>query len=327
MRILLSYYRFVKTLYIVLKFNFLIHLFINQKVFVMKKHLQILTLFAALLLPWAMWGQADSLTVASGNIQNQYVPVYSYYMDNTMKTQCIYPDDSLVAMRGMAITELKFYSAFNKSFTGTTELSLAVTSSNDLSSGWASDALTTVWTGNVTISTLEMVITLSTPFEYPETGGNLLIQFRNTVSGNCGTNSDKFFGVSLPGHARYATSSTGSGTSQNFLPKCTFTYAPVTCPAPSMLNISNITSSSADLSFHSSGTAWFMHVEPAIDEVSDFDLSDTTYAFSNLTPNTNYTVSIRNICSSTDTSFATSVSFRSSWPDRLSARQISCRNS
>ena len=276
----------------------------------MKKHLQILTLFAAMLLSWTMWGQGNVLTVASGTTQNQYIPVYSYYMDNLMKTQCIYPDDSLTALRGMAITELKFYSAYNKSFTGTTVVSIGLTSASSLSSAWATDALQPVWTGNVNITNNEMVITLDNPFEYPTTGGNLLIQFSNSATGNCGTSSDKFYGVALSGMSRYATSQTGTAYSQSFLPKCTFTYEVVSCSAPSQLTVSNVTDISADISFSSTGTNWLLHVEPGIEGETDFDLNDTSYTLAGLNPLTSYSISVRNICGAGDSSFAIASSFR-----------------
>ena len=276
----------------------------------MKKHLQILTLFAAMLLSWTMWGQGNVLTVASGTTQNQYIPVYSYYMDNLMKTQCIYPDDSLTALRGMAITELKFYSAYNKSFTGTTVVSIGLTSASSLSSAWATDALQPVWTGNVNITNNEMVITLDNPFEYPTTGGNLLIQFSNSATGNCGTSSDKFYGVALSGMSRYATSQTGTAYSQSFLPKCTFTYEAVSCSAPSQLTVSNVTDISADISFSSTGTNWLLHVEPGIEGETDFDLNDTSYTLAGLNPLTSYSISVRNICGAGDSSFAIASSFR-----------------
>ncbi len=81
----------------------------------------------------------------------------------------------------------------------------------------------------------------------------------------------------------------------------------ISCPAPTGVTASNITATSATLSWTAGGneTAWELVVD---DEI--YYPTDTTYTVNNLEGNTIYDVSVRAICGSGDTSFAANGTFR-----------------
>ena len=84
-----------------------------------------------------------------------------------------------------------------------------------------------------------------------------------------------------------------------------FTQPVVTCPRPSDLTVNNITSDSITLSWTagSTETSWIVS-----DGTNEYLASTTSYSFSQLTPLTTYTLSVRALCSVGDTSSVNSIS-------------------
>lgn len=85
----------------------------------------------------------------------------------------------------------------------------------------------------------------------------------------------------------------------------------VTCPQPTAITMHSLTPTAATLTFTPGGTetAWHGTITPGIMGYSDITLADTTVNLMFLTPNTEYTVTVRAICGAGDTSFTTSMSF------------------
>ena len=81
----------------------------------------------------------------------------------------------------------------------------------------------------------------------------------------------------------------------------------ITCPAPSALTLTNLTSDGVDVSWTPMGTEsqWEITCNGQTDVVSS-----TIYSISNLQANTPYEVSVRAICGVDDTSFAATTAFR-----------------
>ena len=257
--------------------------------------------------------------MADGTSTNEYVPVYGYYADAYLRCQILYPESMIGAMTGGMISEMKFYSSSTSVSWGMASFNVkvGVTSATSLSGSWDATSLTQVYNGQLSISgSGEMTVTFSSPFLY--TGGNLLVEVNEVAMGDYV--SANFYGISSTGASiqgyDYDDWSYITPSSQDFIPKTTFTYLPgdVSCTLPSGLAASNVTSTSADITFSSDGTEWLLNITPAVEGVSEFSLTDTSYSFTDLTANTSYTVQVRNICG-TDTSYAATTSFRTACGD------------
>ena len=94
-------------------------------------------------------------------------------------------------------------------------------------------------------------------------------------------------------------------------PNTYFTFKLATCPCPSQIVVSNITTSSATIAFSPAGTetAWIGSISDGTTTLS-MPLTDTMLTVPMLTPNTEYTVSVRAICGAGDTSMAQTTTFR-----------------
>ena len=86
-----------------------------------------------------------------------------------------------------------------------------------------------------------------------------------------------------------------------------FTPVIVTCPRPSDLTLSNVTSDAATLSWTPGGaeSSWILS-----DGTNTYTALDTFYTFTGLSPMTDYTLSVRALCSASDTSGHKSISVR-----------------
>lgn len=91
-----------------------------------------------------------------------------------------------------------------------------------------------------------------------------------------------------------------------------FTRPVFTCPRPAAIAVSNITATTATVSFTPGGseTAWVGTITPGIMGMNTLTLTDTIVNLMMLTPNTEYTVSVRALCGEGDTSSARTTSFR-----------------
>ena len=91
-----------------------------------------------------------------------------------------------------------------------------------------------------------------------------------------------------------------------------FTRPVITCPSPSAITLHNFGSTTANITFTPAGneTAWIGTITPGIMGYTETMLSDTNVNLMFLTPNTEYSISVRAICGVGDTSFPTSLTFR-----------------
>ena len=191
-----------------------------------------------------------------------YIPVY-YYLGSysTTKSQFIIPSTNLTNMQWGEIKKLTFYNQTETVSFGSAKFNvyLATTNNTTLSSFVEWSTMTKVVTnGSISVSGNKMEIVFDTPYTY--TGGNIVIGFSQTTSGTSASYSDKWVGVTgTSGVSRYYVS---SETSNNFLPKVTFSY--LEGEAPSCLPVSNLSYSneqatSVDLNWTAGGsdeTAW-----------------------------------------------------------------------
>ena len=282
----------------------------------MKKFLLNLLLLAAMVLPFATQAQM-TLTVHNGTATNSYVPVYGLYTDAFLKCQSVYPAAELGVMTGGQITGLTYY--LSSMATDTWDMTsfkvyLMEVAGTTLSSYASLTNATMVYQGTLSGTSSTMAITFTTPYIYQ--GGNLLIAVYNIAEGDyssCSFYGETVTGASIQGYDYDDIDDAPAGV-QNFLPKTTFNYVPgqQSCPMVSGLTVSNITDESADISWTPGGTEsqWEIRVSPAVDGDTLISVSSTSYSFSNMNSNTQYTVTVKAICSSTDQSYAVGTTFK-----------------
>ena len=101
----------------------------------------------------------------------------------------------------------------------------------------------------------------------------------------------------------------GSGGSQPPAAVDNIMMTALTCPAPTALQATNVTSDSISVSWTAGGSedTWIATIYPGGDTAV---LSTTTYDFGDLQPNTVYTIRVYGICSGDDTSLATTIMVR-----------------
>ena len=214
----------------------------------MKKFLlSLLTL--VLLLPWAANAQ-NSWTIADGTYLHSKVPLDFYNCDGSgeRRAQMLYPASLLSEMTGNALSAISFYhqSGVTKTLTSSTwYLKLGITDETDLSSGFSDIPLTTVYSGNLIVTS--GVITFEFNSAYTYTGGNLIVEIYTTgASGNWfGSSSQGCYGVDNVG-STYSSMSSPNAT--DFVPKVTFTKAP-SCFPVTIGKTTNITTTSARINW------------------------------------------------------------------------------
>ena len=258
----------------------------------------------------------SELTVNNGTTTNQYVPIYGYYVDNISKSQFIIPALSLDDMVEGTIHQLKFYCSQSSINFGNARFKVYIgeTTATTLSSTTPNySGMTEVYAGALSISGGIMQIDLATPYLY--NGGNLMIGVLETTTGSY--SYTYWYGVSQSSN----TSIGGYGSYVSyyqFLPKTTFTYSPAvySCPKPTNLAAGNVTPTSATITWLAGGeeTAWTLKYGPAGFDVETAGTEiavETTpsYEFTGLTANTAYDVYVKAVCSDTDESRWTKVSF------------------
>lgn len=167
---------------------------------------------------------ADELTVYDGTTTNQYVPLYGYYNDVVgTQTEFIIPADKLSDMAGGSISGIKFYASNTSvSWGGSFDVYVKEVEETTLTSGFiGSTGATIVYSGPLSIESNAMTIDFSEAIPYE--GGNLLVGITLTAKGS--DTRGYFYGdTEVTGSSRYRGGTTGTGSTQSFLPKTTFTY-------------------------------------------------------------------------------------------------------
>lgn len=230
----------------------------------------LLYLLLAVLAHLTMIGQQTQQTLTiypDATETNIYVPMHPSDFDSYTRSQYVVPADALETMYGATITSLKYYTTDDGiPYTApcTLDVYLKEVSYTSISSFEPKANCTIVYTGTLNFgyygSGGEVTITFSTPYVY--NGGNLLVGIENTTTTyGYETSWIHFYGQTVTGASvgNFHNNLNGiSPTQRNFIPKTTFTYTPDNCPKPNNLEASDITTSSATLSWTPKGeeTSW-----------------------------------------------------------------------
>lgn len=261
-------------------------------------------------------GNPTSVGERNGN--NSYVPVYGNYCDEPQRSQSIYPASMLTDLVGKTIIGIE-YTVVNGGSTGTSgtwengqfTVSIAMTETTDLATGWDLTATTTVYTGTLRASMADgMRITFDAPFTY--TGGNLLVAFELPVA--VGYSSCYFAGEQRPSASRRVhgdSYATAAGTIENFLPAIAFhTTDESSCYDVTTVYQTSVTGFTADITWipGNQESAW-QYVISNCDTLTDSELeaqmqnvNTNSVALTELLRDTNYTFYLRAACSETEQS-------------------------
>ena len=189
----------------------------------MKK--KVFSLMMTLVLAFVGIARASELTVYDGTTTNGYVPVYGFYADAYLKAEFVMPAADLAEMNGATINGMTFYASQTSVSWGAASFQVFLTEVGSTSISAFNGPGTVVYEGALSIVDGQMVVNFTTPYQY--NGGNLLVGFYNTVTGNYVSCS--WYGVSAPGASvqgySYTSLASVSPTQRDFLPKTTFAYS------------------------------------------------------------------------------------------------------
>ena len=259
------------------------------------KFLMPLVAIVAMALPLKASAQS-SVLIADGTTTNSYVPLYGLWMDDYTRTQCIYPASMLDDITtGSAITSLTFYTS-DAAYTygaATFDVKLGEVSQTTLDS-YLTYTATTVYTGSVEVSNNQMVVNFDVPYVYM--GGNLMIEFYQTVEGTFHTTN--FYGVTATGASASGYSSSGASgatfNQRNFLPKVQIEYAEggtITCYRVKNLTVSDIDTSEVTLHWldtNNVGATYNVAYWTNPNDTVTLTSTDTFYTVTGLNPSTVY---------------------------------------
>ena len=279
-----------------------------------------LTILFAMLISIATGIQAQvSFIVADGTSTNSYVPIYGLWADDYTRSQMVYPASMLEDLNpGDEITSLTYFAQDASQDWGaaTFEVKLGEVSATTFSS-YLSDASTTVYSGAVTVSNNQMVVTFTTPYTYQ--GGNLLVEFYQTAAGTY--HSESFYGVSASGASASGYNSSGASSAsfnqRDFLPKMEIEYlpgTPLSCYRVKNLQATDIDSNSLTLQWldtMNSGASYTVAywVAGSTDTTYVY-VSDTSTVITDLSASTQYFFSVVPNCSDGSTAGAANGSWR-----------------
>ncbi len=280
----------------------------------MRKKSLLLLLLMAMFAPWAAQAQ-EELTVNDGTVTNARIPVNGLYTDTQGTTsEFIIPAETegMSDMEGGTISKVTFYISEIPGTWGSPviQLYLGEVEGTTLSSLYGPSNFTVVktmvWSNQQ--STIE--VEFDEPYTYE--GGNLLIGTYVQTSSSYKTTN--FYGVNGETGCSMYNNGSGTGTSQNFLPKTTFTYTAgsgVICEKPETLVAEDITSDGATLTWTGGSGNYNVEYKLASDaEWTSFlaNTTATTYNLTGLTPGSAYQARVQSVCDDA-TSAWKSVSF------------------
>jgi len=270
-------------------------------------------LLTALLLTATFVSRAqETLTVYDqGTDENEYVPIYAYYTDETVQSQFIMPAADLAAMQWGTITGLTFYAKGETVDLGDAEFEVYMAEGSQTTLpgtallDWTS-LVKVKASAKLTVSDYKMVITLDDPFYYQ--GNNLLIGVKQTESGEY-VEGWLWQGVKTADDVAVGGCESSSTVlhSEKFLPKTTFTYtagsAPTCLPPSGLKLVGDAAYNQATITWtpgEAGQDAWQVCVNG--DETAVIDVTENPYTLTGLVAETSYRVKVRSNCGGGDVS-------------------------
>lgn len=249
----------------------------------------------------AVGARADEVTVNEGTATNSNIPIYGLYVDEFTSSQFIIPETELSDIAGAEISTMAFYctsqtidwgdAAFEVYVGVVQESAFASTTPYDLKE------LTQVYSGKLAIADSKMTVTFDKPFAYRS--GNLLVAFSQTAKGTY--KSSYWLGVAATGGAISGYNSSGvesiaNYAVRNFLPQITFEYTGgPSCKKPTDVAVSDITTTSATVTWTSGGDAWEVCLNG--DENNLIEVKDNpTTSLDKLEMGSLNTIKVRTVC-------------------------------
>ena len=240
----------------------------------------------------------DQLTIPTDGTtltENQYIPVYGYYVDTDGCTsEFIIPAASIDDMADGDITAMTFYisQAASAAWGATFQVYLGEVSATTLSGNYGPDDFTIVYEGELDGTGTTMSIEFDEPYHY--NGGNLLV---GTYVLSAGTYKRAYFsGYEATGAAYYSYEgwSGTTGAVQDFIPKTTFTYEPAQqggCPKPTGFAVNYNGGTTATVTWNGTASQYDIDVNGTVT-----NNVTSPYTLSNLELATTYEVKVRANC-------------------------------
>lgn len=257
---------------------------------------------------------AEQLTVyEDATASDQYVPIYGYYADAYLKCEYVVNAELLTDMNGKYITNLTWYIATkaSKAWAGTFRVFITEVESTTLSS-WQCTASDPVWEGTLDATGESISIELSTPYHYG--GGNLVVGVYG-VSPVTNDYARAYFkgeadvsGASIQGYS-YESLDEINATQRNFVPTTTFGYVGAVIARPSDLTASDISFTSATVSWTAAGgeQSWLLGYKNHLsDEWTEIPATSTSVELTDLTYGTAYDVRVASVYADATSEFVTS---------------------
>ncbi len=277
----------------------------------------LLTLFLCTFLGGAR--AQSTLTVHDGTETTDRVPIYSWHANVSQQSQLIYPASELAAMSGKVLTQMVFYWQqgpwpSDDYSVGTWTISLGETTATAFNGGFdTTTPLTEVFTGVLDeagglFNTTDHTLTITFDKEYVYQGGNLLVQFAHTGTGE--EMDYHFIGQSMDKATSYLCCYESNGNayineSNNFLPKTTFTYqAQPNCAEPTNVAVRyNEGAPTATVTWTSEATNFNIDVNGTITAVTG-----NSYTF-DVSLRTTYTIKVQADCGDEQSYWTKAISF------------------
>ena len=256
---------------------------------------------------------ASLLTVNDGTATNNFVPVPGWYVDLPFNGEFVIPAADLQAMANTEIRQMTFYTTSPIEVDWgelNYNLYLQEVDFDEINSFHGGGQLS--FSGIASVSNYQMTLNLDQPYYYR--GGNLLVRFASEHNGAVNKVLAYWAGIETANTANYWSSAIQYRETSwfnihsggiSFLPKTTFSYVipdvvPQYCDKSSDLEASNITTTSASISWTANGVGqqWEMQYKSAYeaDYVDVQGAVTNPYTFQNLEPSHGYWVRLRAVC-------------------------------
>ena len=282
--------------------------------FVCEGHQEVLT---SIEIPIQMVEQPP-FTVAHGAQTSGHSPIYTNNTNRYTRNQVIYPAGMLSELVGNDISAVTFYlqSPPDSAWTCTFRLKVGVVNVAQFSNNtfMNTNSRPASFTGTVTAAA-DNTLTINFDEPYTYTGGNLLLELFTTVPGV--NPAATFYGIPATNGSLYANSPNNWNFAdrilEDFIPKTTFTCVWQDTCSPHNLAVSEVTGSSAFVTWQPSHSTVPSHYEVsyrgngAADwTVAAASTTDEHLLLTGLQPQTNYEVRMRALCGSSNSDYLTS---------------------